>query len=354
MPSRASDFRRELRQQCALALPVAASEALSDVLSLLATAWVGQGNPDALGAIALANSVQHALGIAILSGLSNALDTEGAQSVGGGDFRRLGYFEQLLLLMMLAVCVPLGIAWAFSEQLLRLTGQEPEESATAGLYLRVLALSLPAQCLWRAERKRLQCLGHAGPILLGNLLGVGVLCGAASLVRVYPDHTVIVVAAAVVAALYAQALFLLAYSRWHRGMHRPLDAMRRAFYGHQDDPVQGGQRHCCGRRDGKRLLSAACLCRLLRRQARAGKSSCTPLPRRARRRRMRQPRSVPHSLMMRRTRPPRRPQHKQRPRRRRPLPNSQEGWAAMAPGTCHRSCNSSLATTTPLACTRCH
>jgi Na+-driven multidrug efflux pump len=212
---------KELRETSRLAAPIAASELASDGLHVIAGMYAGHLGPAQLGAAALATLFSNATGNALLAGVANSLDTLASQAVGARSWGLLGLHVHRGLALALAACVPISATWVLGGRVLAAAGGslDPAVAALAGEYLQCLLLGLPAHAVWKVLKKELSALGHLGPALVGNALGLAVVAGLAPTLMWGTRLGFLGAPLATSAAQMVMAAWLSAYClRWHASM----------------------------------------------------------------------------------------------------------------------------------------
>ena len=85
--------------------------------------------------------------------MASALDTLCGQSYGARNHRMLGIHMQRAMVVLMTISIPLAVIWANTRSILIFLGQDPEISAKAGEYAKLMIPCLFAygllQCLHR-------------------------------------------------------------------------------------------------------------------------------------------------------------------------------------------------------------
>lgn len=172
--------RRRLQKEAAqlglLAVPISTSELLSYSLHVVSSMFVGHLGAAQLAGASLATVFHNASGNSILSGLAFSLDTLASQAVGAQAYAQLGLHLYRAFALELLACIPIAALWWYSGLLLAGAGQEAEVVRLATIYMRLLIVGLPAHAIWKVLKKELSALGHLVPALMGNLVGLAVVC----------------------------------------------------------------------------------------------------------------------------------------------------------------------------------
>lgn len=145
----------EARRIASMATPLVLEEALSYASTLISLAYAGRLGARALSVFALSHSLTNITGIALLNGVTGALDTFGSQAHGSGNFAAIGVALQRAVLLSLLTSLPLLALYAASPWVLRaLLRQEAGLAAAAGRYTRIFAPKVPLHavilCMYRA------------------------------------------------------------------------------------------------------------------------------------------------------------------------------------------------------------
>ncbi|TVU32473.1 hypothetical protein EJB05_24204, partial [Eragrostis curvula] len=143
----------EVKRQLYLAGPLIAGFLLQNVTQMVSVMFVGHLGELALSGASVATSFAGVTGFSLLAGMACSLDTLCGQAYGAGQHHMLGVYKQRAMLVLALVSVPVAAVWAYTGEILRWCGQDPEISAGAGSYIRWL---IPALFVYGA----LQCHGR--------------------------------------------------------------------------------------------------------------------------------------------------------------------------------------------------
>ena len=136
-----------------LGSPLVAEELISYCGTLVALAFVGRLGAEALGVFTLAHCITNITGIALLNGLTGAVDTFAAQAHGSRSFAAIGVVLQRALLLSGLACVPLLALFAAMRPLLLLLGQQGRLAVAAARYIQLYAPAVPLHaavlCMFR-------------------------------------------------------------------------------------------------------------------------------------------------------------------------------------------------------------
>ncbi|KAK8937142.1 MATE efflux family protein 5 [Platanthera zijinensis] len=114
----------------------------------------------------MATSFAGVTGFSLMMGMGSALETLCGQSFGAKQNHMLGIHLQRAMLVLMTVCVPVAVVWAYTGQILLAFGQDPEISTEAGLYARWLIPSLFAYGLLQCYVRFLQTQNIVLPLML--------------------------------------------------------------------------------------------------------------------------------------------------------------------------------------------
>lgn len=96
---------------------------------------------------------------AAFQGLATCLDTLCAQAYGSGRNHLVGLLCQRATLFLFCLAIPISALWMFSENILTHLVPEAESARLAGLYLKVLILSIPGYIVFETGKRFLQAQG---------------------------------------------------------------------------------------------------------------------------------------------------------------------------------------------------
>ena len=159
MTSSRANWRRELRNLLALAIPVVFSELGWMAQGVVDTIMVGKLGPAAIGAVSVGNAVFYTpslFGIGLLLGL----DTLVAQAYGRNDHDECHRWLAQGVYLACFVTPPLMLIAGLASFGFARFGITPEVAAPAGSYLRILLWSTLPLLLYGATRRYLQAVGE--------------------------------------------------------------------------------------------------------------------------------------------------------------------------------------------------
>jgi MATE family multidrug resistance protein len=154
-----AEWRRELRDMVALAVPVVLSELGWMLQGIVDTIMVGNLGPAAIGAVAVGNAVFYApslFGIGLLLGL----DTLVSHAYGRNDHDACHHWLAQGVYLACIVSPPLMALLAAASLMFGHVGIHEEVAGPAGTYLRMLVWSTLPLLLYGAARRYLQGVGQ--------------------------------------------------------------------------------------------------------------------------------------------------------------------------------------------------
>ncbi|KAJ3036320.1 hypothetical protein HK097_003874, partial [Rhizophlyctis rosea] len=153
-------MKREAKILGKLAWPVTAGYVMQMSLSLAAVFSVGHLGKKELASAALANMFCNVTGYSIGIGMSSALDTLCSQAhTGSSDPHAVGKHLQRAIVVMAALCFPVGLIWWFADSILLLLGQDPEIAALSAKFSRWALIGLFPYLVNECLKRFLQCQG---------------------------------------------------------------------------------------------------------------------------------------------------------------------------------------------------
>lgn len=159
-----SDAWTELRALLRLGLPAAGTQLASMLLGVVDTMMVGRLSTAALDAAALGHLWIYGTMIFGM-GLIWGMDPLMSQAHGAGDGRKVARTLHAGIVLVVLLIPPLWWAWAKTEAVMLLFGQEPQLASMAGLYVETQTYSMVPFLLFLAMRQYLQSRGIVMPAL---------------------------------------------------------------------------------------------------------------------------------------------------------------------------------------------
>ncbi|KAF8409227.1 hypothetical protein HHK36_005301 [Tetracentron sinense] len=143
----------EAKKQVFFSVPMIITNMSYYSITLISVMFAGHLGDLELAGSTLANSWATVTGIALLTGLSGALETLCGQGYGARLYRMLGIYLQSSMITSFIFSVGVGFIWFYTEPILILLHQDASVSKMAALYMRYLIPGVFAygflQCLLR-------------------------------------------------------------------------------------------------------------------------------------------------------------------------------------------------------------
>ncbi|KAK7398823.1 hypothetical protein VNO78_09996 [Psophocarpus tetragonolobus] len=163
-----AEVYEEVRKQLWLAGPLISVSILNYSLQIISVMFVGHLGQLPLAAASMATSFASVTGFSLLVGMGSALDTLCGQSYGAKQPHMLGIHMQRAMLVLMIVSVHLAVIWANTGSILIFLGQDPEISAEAGQYARLMIPSLFAYAILQCLNRFLQTQNIVFPMMFSS------------------------------------------------------------------------------------------------------------------------------------------------------------------------------------------
>ena len=219
---------RECVTQMGLSLPISLTYLLSFALQLTSQVLVGHISASALAAASLGTVYANASGMAVIIGLTSACETLASQAFGAGNLPRVGVVAQRASAVLLAVCVPCGVAWLAAGPALRSLGQDEETVALTATYIRMQLPGLPAIAVYEVYKRTLQSVGVSAPQVVIGCAAVLLNLVVGTILVYFTPLGFLGAPLALSGSQMLMAAMILLYVRWHRRIHAALRAAQRA------------------------------------------------------------------------------------------------------------------------------
>jgi multidrug resistance protein, MATE family len=183
MVTSTTGWKRDVVRLCELAWPIVLTQVALMMMGTVDYMMVGRAGVAEVGAVMLGNVWKVGtllVGMGVVFGMAPLV----SQAHGAGDGRAAALTLQRGIVLALIMSLPIGLLWAFTEQVLVYFGQEPELASRAGAWLGVQMLSLPFFLVWSAQREYLQGRGIVLPTFF-IAVAVNVLNAALNWVLVF-------------------------------------------------------------------------------------------------------------------------------------------------------------------------
>ncbi|XP_057446971.1 protein DETOXIFICATION 16-like isoform X1 [Lotus japonicus] len=158
----------EVRKQLWLSGPLISVSLLNFCLQVISVMFVGHIGELALSGASMATSFATVTGFNLLSGLASALDTLCGQSYGAKQYQNLGIYMQRAMVVLTVVSIPVAVIWANTRFILVFLGQDPEISAAAGEYAKLMVPSLFGYGLLQCLNRFLQTQNIVFPMMFSS------------------------------------------------------------------------------------------------------------------------------------------------------------------------------------------
>ncbi|CAK8534214.1 unnamed protein product [Lathyrus sativus] len=158
----------EVKKQLWLSGPLISVTLLNFGINLISVMFVGHLGELSLSGASMATSFASVTGFSLLVGMASALDTLCGQSYGAKQYHMLGVHMQRAMLILMIVAIPLAVIWANTKSILILLGQDPEISAEAGNYAKLMVPCLFAYGLLQCLNRFLQTQNIVFPMMFSS------------------------------------------------------------------------------------------------------------------------------------------------------------------------------------------
>ncbi|KAK7358171.1 hypothetical protein VNO77_00095 [Canavalia gladiata] len=163
-----AEVYEEGRKQLWLAGPLMTVSILNYSLQIISVMFVGHLGELPLSGASMATSFASVTGFSLLVGMASALDTLCGQSYGAKQHHMLGIHMQRAMLVLMIISIHLAFIWANTRSILIALGQDPELSAEAGQYARLMIPSLFAYGLLQCLNRFLQTQNIVFPMMFSS------------------------------------------------------------------------------------------------------------------------------------------------------------------------------------------
>ncbi|KAK7324564.1 hypothetical protein VNO77_28230 [Canavalia gladiata] len=168
----------EAKHQLLFSLPMILTNLFYYLITLVSVMLVGHLGELQLAGATLANSWFSVTGVAVMVGLSGALETLCGQGFGAKEYQMLGIYLQASCIISLIFSVIISIIWFYTEPILVLLHQSHDIARTAALYMKFLVPGLFAYSMMQNMLRFLQTQSVVMPLVvlsaLPMLLHIGI------------------------------------------------------------------------------------------------------------------------------------------------------------------------------------
>ncbi|OIW11546.1 hypothetical protein TanjilG_26912 [Lupinus angustifolius] len=126
----------EAMHQLKFSLPMILTNLFYYLITLVSVMLAGHFGQLQLAGSTLANSWFSVTGLAVMVGLSGALETLCGQGFGAKEYQMLGIYLQASCIISLIFSIIISILWFYTEHILVLLHQSPDIARTAALYMK--------------------------------------------------------------------------------------------------------------------------------------------------------------------------------------------------------------------------
>ncbi|XP_050219738.1 protein DETOXIFICATION 16-like [Mercurialis annua] len=164
------EIMKEMKQQLLLAGPLISVFFCIGLIQMICLTFVGHLGELALSGASIATSFASMAGYTLLRGMGSALETFSGQAYGAKQYHLLGIHLQRGVLILLIMSVPIGIAFAFSADILKFVRQNHEIAEEAGKYARFLIPGFFGISLLECLIRFLQTQNKVVPVLISGAI----------------------------------------------------------------------------------------------------------------------------------------------------------------------------------------
>ncbi|XAR50239.1 hypothetical protein NMG60_11004509 [Bertholletia excelsa] len=163
------ETREELKKQVKLAGPLVVVSFLQYSLQMISVMFIGHLGELSLSSASLAISFAEVTGFSFLMGMGSALETFCGQAYGAKQYSMLGIHMQRAMLVLTLTGIPIAFIWFFTEQIFRLSRQDSDISAQAGIFARWLIPGIFPYGLLQCQLGFLQTQNNVNPLMMSTI-----------------------------------------------------------------------------------------------------------------------------------------------------------------------------------------
>ncbi|XP_077244359.1 protein DETOXIFICATION 18-like [Tasmannia lanceolata] len=167
----------EAKKQVLFSIPMMITNLSYYFIALVSVMFAGHLGELELAGSTLANSWATVTGLALMVGLSGALETLCGQGFGARMYKMLGIYLQASIITSFLFSVIVSVLWFYSESILILLHQDPEIAKMAGLFLRYLIPGIFAYGFLQCILRFLQTQNIVIPLVIFSLIPLVVHVG---------------------------------------------------------------------------------------------------------------------------------------------------------------------------------
>ncbi|KAH3761092.1 multidrug and toxin extrusion protein 1 [Pelomyxa schiedti] len=162
----AGGVKEELLAVWKMAWPICLGYALWMQIGVVNLIFMGHVGPNEMAASSLAIMLANVTGWSVGIGLLSAVDTLASQAYGAQNYKKVGIILQRGVLVCWCYCIPIIGVWFCSEYILVFLRQDPEISAAAARFMKIISPSLFPFFLYESTKRTLQCQGIVFPAMI--------------------------------------------------------------------------------------------------------------------------------------------------------------------------------------------
>ncbi|KAK7401810.1 hypothetical protein VNO78_13596 [Psophocarpus tetragonolobus] len=169
----------EAKHQLLFSLPMILTNTFYYLITLVSVMLVGHLGELQLAGSTLANSWFSVTGVAVMVGLSGALETLCGQGFGAKEYQMLGIYLQASSIISLIFSIIISVIWLYTEPILVLLHQSHDIARTAALYMKFFIPGLFAYSFLQNILRFLQTQSVVMPLVVLSVLPMLVHIGIA-------------------------------------------------------------------------------------------------------------------------------------------------------------------------------
>ncbi|XP_027341936.1 protein DETOXIFICATION 19-like [Abrus precatorius] len=160
----------EAKCQLLFSLPMFLTNLSYYLITLVSVMFAGHLGELQLAGATLANSWFSVTGLAVMVGLSGALETLCGQGFGAKEYKMLGIYLQSSCIISFVFCIIIAIIWFYTEPILLLLHQSHDIAKEAGLYVKYLIPGIFAYGFLQNILRFLQTQSVVTPLVIFSVI----------------------------------------------------------------------------------------------------------------------------------------------------------------------------------------
>ncbi|KAL2331416.1 hypothetical protein Fmac_018997 [Flemingia macrophylla] len=201
----------EAKHQILFSLPMILTNLFYYLITLVSVMLVGHLGELQLAGATLANSWFSVTGVAVMVGLSGALETLCGQGFGAKEYQILGIYLQASCIISLIFTIVISIIWFYTEPILVSLHQSQDIARTAALYMKFLIPGLLAYSFLQNILRFLQTQSVVMPLIVLSTLPLLIHIGIAYALVQWPPLSFTGAPVATSISLWISMLLLAMY-----------------------------------------------------------------------------------------------------------------------------------------------